>query len=188
VCNPGRLRTATKRQGSAGQSATRRGLFFYDSGHGNEDAIVPADYKRGVRNALSVGSLLASFQGTQFPEQYFFFDCCRNLFRLAEEERLDAFEPKAPRRGIREGSASDETVFVSVGRALGSSLLDAAGDVAGDVARASQLLAESGRAVLGDSLATLGPGLAPLAGGAWRSLTRSGRSLSPGRPAPAFPG
>src|SRR5262249_20715499 len=61
----------------------------------NEDAIVPANYRKGVRNAVGVSSLLRYFLASRFVEQYFFFDCCRNLFKLGEA-RLDEFDPNQP--------------------------------------------------------------------------------------------
>jgi hypothetical protein len=70
-------------------------LYFYYAGHGlasrisfsNEDAIVPSDYLDVVTKAISVSSIVRYFQSLKFPEQLFFFDCCRNL--LINEQSLD---------------------------------------------------------------------------------------------------
>ena len=78
-------------------------LFFYYAGHGlqthvsfsTEDALVPSDYRPGVRNPLAVSSLLQFCQATHFVEQFFFFDCCRNQISL-DERRLDAVAAKVP--------------------------------------------------------------------------------------------
>ena len=75
-------------------------LFFYCSGHGmqaridfgNEDALVPADYRRDVRNPVSVSSILRHFQGSRFREQFFFLDFCRN--QPFAEARLDHAAPR----------------------------------------------------------------------------------------------
>ena len=85
----------------AGKGGDR--LFVYYAGHGlqaritfsNEDALVPSDYRPGVHNAVSVSSLIRFFQATPFREQYFFFDCCRNLLEVDETE-LDDFRPNKP--------------------------------------------------------------------------------------------
>jgi hypothetical protein len=77
-------------------------LYFYYAGHGmqaritfsNEDGVVPADYRDGVRNAISVSSILRFFQATSFREQYFYFDCCRDL--ALEEADLVRVKPKKP--------------------------------------------------------------------------------------------
>ena len=70
-----------------GASAGGERLFFYYAGHGlasrisfaNEDAIVPADYRKNVLKPISFSSIQRFFQALPFPEQYIFLDCCRNL-------------------------------------------------------------------------------------------------------------
>jgi hypothetical protein len=105
----GNLRLATKRELLAtpldiDRIASHGGgrFYYYYAGHGmqsritfsNEDAIVPANYAAGIEKAVSVSSLLRFFDALQFPEQYFFFDCCRDL--ALEDTDLDRVSPKHP--------------------------------------------------------------------------------------------
>src|SRR5262245_7100835 len=73
-------------------------FFFYYSGHGltsrmdfsNENGIILSDFSDELtRNSLTLRSIFELFQATQFQEQFFIIDACRNIpwereFRLGE--------------------------------------------------------------------------------------------------------
>lgn len=87
------IETLLQRSGGQGER-----LFFYFSGHGiasrisfsNENAITFSDFTNQLTtNSLTLRSLFELFQGTQFREQFFFIDGCRNIpwkkeYRLGE--------------------------------------------------------------------------------------------------------
>ena len=77
-------------------------MFFYYAGHGlasritfsDEDALVPADFVQGLKEAISVQSILRYFQATQFRNQFFILDACRDLG--FDEAVLRQLEPRKP--------------------------------------------------------------------------------------------
>ncbi len=85
-------------------------LFFHFSGHGLVDriaftdvqALVPTDFTDLLTTrALKLQDILDVFEATQFAEQYFFIDACRNIpwqqeFRIGEYPRPAVRDPNAP--------------------------------------------------------------------------------------------
>lgn len=74
-------------------------FFFYFAGHGGsivtntlKDVIFPDDFPD--KKAFDLDSLVRSFMATKFREQYFIFDCCRNLWR--RRHNPDEFEFEVP--------------------------------------------------------------------------------------------
>lgn len=80
-------------------------FFFHFSGHGltgrvnfsHQSAILASDFTDILpTNSLTVASLFELFQGTQFGEQYFFIDACRNL-PFDTDKRLGEYpNPREP--------------------------------------------------------------------------------------------
>jgi uncharacterized caspase-like protein len=85
-------------------------LFFHFSGHGitcrrdmrNVDGLVAGDFDdQQTDNSIEYESILDFFKATQFREQYFFFDSCRNIpwedefvmGRLTRPRKPDAAAP-----------------------------------------------------------------------------------------------
>src|SRR2546428_3579180 len=85
-------------------------LFFHFSGHGLVDriafsdvqALVPTDFTDLLTTrALKLQDILDVFEATQFAEQFFFIDACRNIpwqqeFRIGEYPRPAVRGPNAP--------------------------------------------------------------------------------------------
>ena len=85
-------------------------LFFHFSGHGLVDriafsdvqALVPTDFTDLLTTrALKLQDILDVFEATQFAEQFFFIDACRNIpwqqeFRIGEYPRPAVRDPNAP--------------------------------------------------------------------------------------------
>jgi Caspase domain len=82
-------------QRSGGQGSR---FFFYYAGHGltsrinfsNENGLIPTDFSDVLTTkAITLRSIFELFQATQFQEQFFFIDACRNIpwekeFRMSE--------------------------------------------------------------------------------------------------------
>lgn len=82
-------------------------LFFYFSGHGaaaridfsNQDSIVPADFSpRLTSKAIPLRSIFEYFQASQFTQQFFFIDACRNIPWEKEEREFRVGPLDVPRR------------------------------------------------------------------------------------------
>jgi DNA-directed RNA polymerase omega subunit len=80
-------------------------FFFHFSGHGltsrinfsNQPGIVPTDFKDTLTNkVLTLGSLFELFLATQFKEQFFFIDACRNIPFDTEKRLGDYPNPRKP--------------------------------------------------------------------------------------------
>ena len=90
-------------------------IYFYYAGHGlmsrvsfsNEDALIPLDYSEDVRKPISFSSITRFFQPLNFPEQFFFIDCCRNT--PLDERALDTAPKPSPIDLSR--PASDQFIF-----------------------------------------------------------------------------
>jgi Caspase domain len=95
-----------KRSGGKGER-----LFFYFSGHGltsrmsfsDENGLAAADFTDVLTdNSLTVQSISEYFEATQFQEQYFFIDGCRNIpweeteFVLGRMPRPQRRDPNLP--------------------------------------------------------------------------------------------
>ncbi|MBV9282901.1 MAG: caspase family protein, partial [Chloroflexi bacterium] len=83
-------------------------LFFHYSGHGltsrfnfhDENAIVPGDFNELLTdNSLSVQSILDYFAATEFQDQFFFIDACRNI-PWETEIRIGAVPPRVRDPGL----------------------------------------------------------------------------------------
>jgi hypothetical protein len=79
-------------------------FFFHFSGHGltsridfrSQSAIVAGDFTSTLTtNSLTVVSLFELFKGTEFAEQYFFIDACRNI-PFDTEKRLGEYPNPRP--------------------------------------------------------------------------------------------
>jgi hypothetical protein len=82
-------------------------FFFYFAGHGataridfsNQDSIVPADFTpRLTSKAIPLRSIFEYFQASQFAEQFFFVDACRNIPWEKEEREFRVGPLDVPRR------------------------------------------------------------------------------------------
>jgi hypothetical protein len=91
----------------AGSGGQGQRLFFYFSGHGataridfsNQDSIVPTDFTpRLTSKAIPLRSIFEYFQASQFKEQFFFVDACRNIPWEKEEREFRVGPLDVPRR------------------------------------------------------------------------------------------
>ena len=91
-------------QASSGQGER---FFFYFAGHGataridfsNQDSIVPADFTpRLTSKAIPLRSIFEYLQASQFGEQFFFVDACRNIPWEGEEREFRVGPLDVPRR------------------------------------------------------------------------------------------
>jgi len=91
-------------QASGGQGER---FFFYFAGHGataridfsNQDSIVPTDFTpRLTAKAIPLRSIFEYLQASQFQEQFFFVDACRNIPWEKEEREFRVGPLDVPRR------------------------------------------------------------------------------------------
>jgi len=91
-------------QASGGQGER---FFFYFAGHGataridfsNQDSIVPTDFTpRLTAKAIPLRSIFEHLQASQFGEQFFFVDACRNIPWEKEEREFRVGPLDVPRR------------------------------------------------------------------------------------------
>jgi hypothetical protein len=77
------INTLLQRSGGQGER-----FFFYYAGHGlmsrlnaeNESGITAADFEDALTTlSIKLGTIYEKFQATQFQEQFFFIDACRNI-------------------------------------------------------------------------------------------------------------